>query len=192
MEEDDPERKLASYSFGYSSKVFVDYGEEMTVESIRFSLKLLSDADMLRLKEEAMDEDSSSRDNGIITGTGGEVNRISQLSDKSMKTKEKSKIDAGDDRGSEAKKKKRKKVKEKYEELQKEDGVAKLMDTSVDNTKILRDMSVDVSHSPYAATHVKADSGSGMFVRWLSSELLKLFQTIISWWVALLHMQTVY
>jgi hypothetical protein len=158
MEEDDPERKLASYSFGYSSKVFVDYGEEMTVESIRFSLKLLSDADMLRLKEEAMDEDSSSRDNGIVMG-------ISQLSDKSMKTKEKSKIDAGDDRGSEAKKKKRKKVKEKYEELQKEDGVAKLMDTSVDNAKILRDVSVDVSHSPYAATHVKADSGSGTFVR---------------------------
>jgi hypothetical protein len=175
MEDNDMERKLTSYSTGSSSKVFIDYDNEMNIDDcdgIKFSLKLLSNADVLRVKEEAMDEDSSSRDIDIL-GTGGEVN-ISQLSDDLIKIKEENIIGSGDDRGSEARKKKRKKAKEKYEELQEKDEVASLIDT---NAKMLRDVSVEVSSSADVAAPLKADSGSGMFVRWFALGVLKIFQT---------------
>ncbi|XP_021918907.1 uncharacterized protein LOC110829490 isoform X2 [Zootermopsis nevadensis] len=162
MEDNDMERKLTSYSTGSSSKVFIDCDNEMNVddcEGMKFSLKLISDADDIRIKDEPMDEDSSSRDTDIM-GSGGEVNRRSQLSHSFMKTKEENKIGSGDDRGSEARKKRRKKAKKKYKELQEEDEVASLTDT---NSKMLREMSVDVSSSAHVAVPLKTDSVSGVF-----------------------------
>lgn len=173
MEDNDIGRKLVSCSTGSSSKVFVDFDSRMNVdcEGVTFSVKLISDADALtRLKEESVGEDSSSRDIDIM-GTGREANRSSQLSDNLMKTKG-NKIRAGGDRGSEARKKKRKKAKEKCEELQEEAEVAKLIDS---HAKMLMDGVVEVSGSADGAASVKADPGSGMFVRWFTLGLLTIF-----------------
>lgn len=174
MEDNDMERKLTSYSTGSSSKVFIDCDNEMNVddcEGMKFSLKLISDADDIRIKDEPMDEDSSSRDTDIM-GSGGEVNRRSQLSHSFMKTKEENKIGSGDDRGSEARKKRRKKAKKKYKELQEEDEVASLTYT---NSKMLREMSMDVSSSAHVAVPLKTDSVSGMFIRWCTLRVFKIF-----------------
>jgi len=134
-------------------------------EGLKFSLKLISGTDMLKVKEEVMDEDSSSRDNIYDMGNGEEVIRSRQLSEQ-LKRKE-GKIDCGDGRGSETRKKRKKKAKEK-DELLKEEEVTNMMDTVEDDTKLLSDMSLEVSSSADVTTPVKAESGSGMFVRWFT------------------------
>jgi hypothetical protein len=81
MGDNNTEMKVASCSVVSLSKISFDHDNEMDVddcESIKFTLKLLSNADMHRLKEEAMDEDSSSRGNADDLESGLVVSRRSQ------------------------------------------------------------------------------------------------------------------
>jgi hypothetical protein len=150
--DNDTEMKLASYSI-VSSKIFSDDHTEMGVddcENIKFSLKLLSNADMHRLKEEAMDEeDSASRDNMDVLESGVVVSRSSRPT-------RGTKIESGDNRSTEVRKKTRKKAKEK-DEL-KENEFTSLMDM-----KMHRDLSMEVSSSADIAAAVKTEFATGMF-----------------------------
>lgn len=154
MGDNDTEMKLAPCSVVSLSKIFFDHDNEMDVddcESIKFTLKLLSNADMHRLKEEAMDEDSSSRDNMDDLESGVVVSRSSQPDESLFMTKG-VKIYSGVNRSSEIRKKKRKKAKEK--DKLKENEYTSLMDMK---------MYMDVSGSADIGTPVKAEFASGMF-----------------------------
>ncbi|XP_023728039.1 uncharacterized protein LOC111875758 isoform X2 [Cryptotermes secundus] len=153
MGANDSELKLAPCSVVSLSQIFFDHDNEMDVddcESIKFTLKLLSNADMYRLKEEAMDEDSSSRDNVDDLESGIVVGRSSQPHEGSFMTKG-VKIYSGVNRSSEIRKKKRKKAKEK--DKLKENEYTSLVDMK---------MYVDVSGSADIGTTVKAEFASGV------------------------------
>jgi hypothetical protein len=153
---DDTEVKLAPCIVVSLSHNFFDYDNEMDVddyESIRFSLKLLSNTDMHRLKEEAMDEDSSSRDNMDELESRVIVSRSSRPDESLFLTKG-VKIYSGDNRSSEVRKKK---YKAKGKDTSKGNEYTSLMDT-----KMYTDVSMEVSSSADRATPVKAEFSSGM------------------------------
>lgn len=158
MGDNDTEMKFAPCSVISLSKIFFDDDNEMDVddcESIKFTLKLLSNADMLRLKEEAMDEDSSSRDNMDDLESGVVVGRSSQ-SDESLFMTKGVKVYAGDNRSTEVRKKKRKRAKEK-------DKLKENESTSLMDMKMYMDVSTEVSSSADITAPIKAEFASGMF-----------------------------
>jgi hypothetical protein len=149
----DTEMKFSPCIVVSLSNIFFDYDNEMDVddfESIKFSLKLLSNAEMHRLKEEAMDEDSSSRDNMDDFERRAVVSRSSRP-DESFFTTKGEKMYSGDNRSSEGRKKKKNQAKEKG--TLKENECTSLMDT---------DVSMEVSSSADRATPIKAEFASGM------------------------------
>jgi hypothetical protein len=154
--DDDTEMKMASYSSGTSSEIFIDYDamDADDCESIKYSLKLISNVDVPRTREEGMHEEISSSNNADGVENVGRVSRRNRPSKNLMKTKQEDKIFSGEGMGSETRKK-RKKFKE--EEVQGGD-VCGLQDT-----KPQMDMSVEVSGAADIASPVKADSVSGLF-----------------------------
>jgi hypothetical protein len=153
----DTEMKFAPCIVVSLSNIFFDYDTEMDVddyESIKFSLKLLSNAEAHRLKEEAMDEDSSSRDNVDDLESRVVVSRRSRRGESLFATKG-VKMYSGGNRSSEVRKKKKNRAKEKV-------GVKENERTSRMDSKIYTDVSMEVSSSADRATPVKAEFASGM------------------------------
>jgi hypothetical protein len=153
----DTEMKFAPCIVVSLSNIFCDYDTETDVddyESIKFSLKLLSNADVHRLKEEAMDEDSSSRDNIDDLESKAVVSRSSRR-DESLFTTKGVKVYSGGNRSSEVRKKKKNRAKEKV-------GLKENEYTNQMDSKMYTDVSMEVSSSADRATPVKAEFASGM------------------------------
>lgn len=175
FEDDDTEMKLASYGSGTSSEIFIDYDamDADDCESIKYSLKLISNVDVPRTREEGMHEEISSSNNADGVRNVRKISRRNRRSKNLMKIKQEDKIFSGDGTGSETKKK-RKKFKE--EEVQAGD-VYSLQDVSAQ-----MDMSLEVSGASDLATPVKADSVSGLFTRSVKCRnycILNIIHTII-------------
>lgn len=174
--DDDTKMKLASYRSGTSSEIFIDYDamDADDCESIKYSLKLISNVDVPRTTEEGMHEEISSSNNADGMGNVGKTSRRNRRSKNLMKMKQEDKIFSGDGTGSETRKKKKK---FKEEDIQAGD-VCSLQDT---NPQL--DMSVEVSGAANLATPVKADSVSGLFtplVKCRNYCILNIIHTIIS------------
>jgi hypothetical protein len=158
MGDNDTEMKAAPCSVVSLSKISFDHDNDMHVddcESIKFTLKLLSNADIHRLKEEAMDEDSSSRDNADDLESGVVVSRSSQPDESLFITKGVKRY-SGVNRSSEIRKKKRKKAKGKDKSKENEH-------TSLMDMKMYMDVSTEVSGSADIGTPGKAEFATGMF-----------------------------
>ena len=168
--DDDVEIKLASCKSGTSSEIFIDYDamDADDCESIKYSLKLISNVDVSRTREEGLPEEISSSNNADGVGNVGRTSKRNRRSKNLLKTKQEDKIFSGETR------KKRKKFKE--EEVQAGD-VCSLQDT---NRQM--DMSMEVSGAA-DFTPVKADSVSGLFtpsVKCRNYCILNIIHTIIS------------
>jgi len=174
--DDDTEIKLTSYRSGTSSEIFIDYDamDADDCESIKYSLKLISNVDVPRTGDEGMHEEISSSSNADGVGNVGKTSRRNRRSKNIMKMKQEGNIFSGDGTGSEARKK-RKKFKE--EEVQAGD------ECSLQDISPQMDMSVEVSGAADLATLVKADSVSGLLspsVKCRNHCTLNIIHTIIS------------
>jgi hypothetical protein len=154
--DDDTEMKLDSYSSDISSEIFIDYDamDADDCESIKYSLKLISNADVPRLNEEEMKEEVSNRNDAYSVRSVRRVSRGNRASKNLVKTKQDDKIVSGDASSSETRKR-RKKVKEK--EVQGGAGVISMQDT-----KPQTDVSMESSGCADTATF-KGDPVSGLF-----------------------------
>jgi hypothetical protein len=173
----DTEIKVASYSSGIPSEIFIDYDamDADDCESIKYSVKLISNADVPTVGEEGMHEDISGTNNADGVGNVRRVSRHNRPSKNLMKMKQEEKSFSGDRSGSETRKK-RKKVKE--EEVQGGDDVGRLQDT-----KPQTDMSVEISGAADIATAIKADSVAGLFTLFVKCRnycILNIISVIIS------------
>jgi hypothetical protein len=155
--DDDTEMKLASYSSGTSSEIFIDYDamDADDCESIKYSLKLIPNVDVPVTREEGMHEEVSSSYNADGVGNVERISRRNRRS-KNLKTKQEDKFFSGDGMGSETRKK-RKKFKE--EEVQGD--VCSLQDINLE-----MDMSMEVSGAAVIVTPAKSDSVSGLLHLW--------------------------
>jgi len=173
---DDMEIKLTTYGSGTSSEIFIDYDamDADDCESIKYSLKLISNVDVPRTREEGMHEEISSSDNADGVGNVGKTSRRNRRSKNLMKTKQEDKIFSGDGMGSETRKKKK-----KFKEEEVQAGEV----CSPQDTNPQMDMSMEVSGAADLATHVKADSVSGLFTPLVKCRkycILNIIHTIIS------------
>ena len=180
--DDDTEMKLASYRIGTSSEILIVYDamDADVCESIKYTLKLISNVDVLRTREEGMHEGMSSSNSADGVGNVGKICRPNRSSKNLMKFKQGNKILCGHGAGSETRKK-RKNFKE--EELQ-AGGVFSLQDTNLQ-----MDMSIEVSGAAHLATPVKAYSLSGLFtcsVKCRNNSILNIIDNIILYWVCVL------
>lgn len=173
--DDDTEMKLASYSSGTSSEIFIDYDamDADDCESIKYSLKLISNIDVPITREEGMHEEIPSSNNADGVRNVERISRHNRRSKNLIKTKQEDKIFSGDGTGSETRKK-RKKFKE--EEVQGD--VCSLQDTNLE-----MDMSMEVSGAADIVTPVKSDSVSGLFTSLVKCRnycILNIIHTIMS------------